>query len=73
MKFPETCSKCGGRMEEGFVLDQTYGACLTSKWIEGRPIKAFLTGIKIRGRTAREIQSFRCTICGFLESYAPDS
>ena len=70
MNAPEKCSKCGGRMVEGFVLDQSHAARLVSKWVEGKPEVSFFMGAKVDGRAQIPIQSFRCVVCGFLESYA---
>jgi len=65
-----TCPKCSGRMEEGFVLDHTYGAYLQAMWVEGAPAKSFWTGLKIKGRIKLPVTSFRCSGCGYLESFA---
>ena len=67
----QVCVKCGGEMEEGFVLDNTYGARLQSEWIEGAPERSRWTGIKLKGKEQLPIVTFRCTRCGYLESYAP--
>jgi predicted nucleic-acid-binding Zn-ribbon protein len=64
------CSKCRSEMEEGFIADVTYGGVVTSKWIEGEPEKSFWTGTKTKGKRQVEILTFRCTNCGYLESYA---
>lgn len=72
MNAPEKCSKCGGRMEEGFVLDQSHGARFVSRWVEGVPKFSFLGNVKVDGLRRRNIVSFRCVSCGLLESYAPD-
>jgi hypothetical protein len=73
MKPPEKCLKCGGRMAEGFVLDQSQACRLVSKWVEGKPEVSFFMGARINGREQHEIRSYRCIVCGFLESYAPES
>ena len=58
-------------MVEGYMLDITQnGARSVSKWIEGAPEKSFLVGLKISGRANHQIQTWRCTRCGFLENYA---
>ncbi|MEP6963802.1 MAG: hypothetical protein ABI995_17130 [Acidobacteriota bacterium] len=31
------CPKCESSMEEGFILDNTYGARLQTEWVEGEP------------------------------------
>ena len=68
----KTCPKCSGRMEEGFVLDRTYGANLQSTWVGGRPAKSFWTGFKLRGQVTLPVTTFRCSGCGYLESYASE-
>lgn len=57
-------------MEPGFVLDQTYGANTQSSWIEGAPERSVWTGIKLKGRERYAVTTFRCSTCGYLESYA---
>ncbi len=69
-KPPEKCPKCGGRMEQGFVLDNTHGGRLVSQWAEGAPVKSFWVGTKLPDEKLVPIGTFRCSGCGFLESYA---
>ena len=64
------CPKCHGRMEEGFILDNSYGARLQSAWVEGKPKRSFWTGVKFREEAKRPIATFRCEGCGYLESFA---
>lgn len=66
----QKCPKCESEMEEGFTADVTYGGVVTSKWVEGEPEKSFWTGTKTKGKKLVEISTFRCTRCGYLESYA---
>jgi hypothetical protein len=65
-----TCPKCRGSMAEGFVVDNTYGGHSVSGWFEGKPQKSIWVGVKLNGRKPLEIQTWRCTRCGFLENYA---
>lgn len=65
-----TCPKCNSPMEEGFILDSNHGERLVSHWVEGKPEKGFFWGIKVKGRRQLEVMAMRCTVCGFLESYA---
>ena len=65
-----TCPKCSGQMEEGFVLDRTYGANLQASWVEGVPTTSFWTGVKTKGREQLPVTTFRCSSCGYLESFA---
>lgn len=64
------CPKCRGRMEEGFIKDRDYGSVHASKWVEGAPEKSFWTGTKISGKHQVQVTTYRCTSCGYLESYA---
>jgi hypothetical protein len=64
-------------MVEGFVIDRTDSARAVSSWFEGPPQKSRWTGVSLKGktpieigRTPIEIATWRCTSCGFLESYA---
>lgn len=66
-----TCPKCGSRFEEGFALDRgDHHIRHQSLWIAGKPERSFLVGLKIRGKAKHPIATWRCTRCGFLESYA---
>lgn len=64
------CPKCQGRMEEGFLLDQTYGTRAPVDWIEGPPEKSIWNGLKLGDRMRMTVETWRCGRCGFLESYA---
>ena len=63
--------KCGAKMEEGFILDNAHGGRLQSEWVEGEPERSVWTGIKLKGREHLPVTTFRCSRCGYLESYAP--
>jgi len=65
-----SCPKCTSSMTQGFVLDRdSYGGHRVRKWVEGAPLKGFF-GLKIGKRQQLEVQTWRCTRCGYLESYA---
>jgi hypothetical protein len=66
MKTPSKCPKCGGEMREGFILDHR----LASRWIAGKPEASFFGDIKAKGREQRQIESYCCVGCGYLELYA---
>jgi hypothetical protein len=66
-----TCPKCQARMEEGFLLDHTHGGRVVSTWVEGAPEQGRWSGLRIKQRRAHTTESWRCTACGFLETYAP--
>jgi predicted nucleic-acid-binding Zn-ribbon protein len=65
-----TCPKCRGEMEDGFLVDHTYGTAAASEWVEGPVEASFWTGVKLRGRERRRVNTWRCLRCGYLESYA---
>ena len=67
------CSKCQSSMEPGFTVDHTYGGFAPSEWASGEPRYSIWTGMKMDGRTRHNVVTYRCTRCGYLESYAPDA
>jgi hypothetical protein len=66
----KSCPDCKGEMVEGFILDMTYGGQLVPRWLAGRPEKSMWTGIKAKGKDCRSVETYRCTQCGLLRSYA---
>ena len=65
-----TCPKCNSDMEEGFVIDHSYTARMPSEWVEGKPVRSFWTGLKVPKGANHAVAPYRCTRCGYLESYA---
>ena len=63
------CPKCEGRMAEGFIADQGHGSYYVPSWHPEAPDKRWW-GLKLDKKKFRPIATFRCTKCGFLESYA---
>lgn len=59
-------------MERGFLLDVTQGGRTPAQWAEGVPKRSFWTGTSLKGRAVYEIESWRCTACGALRSYATE-
>lgn len=70
MDIAPKCPKCGGAMEEGFILDSSHSAQLVAHWVAGRPESSFWTGTKVRDKERHQTQTFCCSKCGYLESYA---
>jgi ribosomal protein L37E len=69
--MPEsTCPKCGSRLQEGYVPDRGRPGIKQASWVEGKPERSFWTGLKLHGRAQYPIATYRCSRCGFLESYA---
>jgi len=64
------CPKCKGAMEQGYVLDHTYGARVVSHWAKGAPQKSFFMGTKLPDQQLVPIGTYRCSACGYLEAYA---
>ena len=65
------CPKCNGEMVQGFIFDRADGGQRrVINWVEGAPNKAFWTGTKVPEEKCIPVGTFRCSICGFLESYA---
>ena len=67
---PNHCPKCKSFMEQGFVLDTTYGGAIVGQWSAGAPVKSFWTGTKTPAGEPIPIGTFRCSSCGYLEAYA---
>ena len=65
------CPKCGGSLEEGFIRDAIPGGgSVPSAWYQGPLERSFWMGVKTLGRVHYQVRTYRCTQCGFLESYA---
>ncbi|HAB18326.1 MAG TPA: hypothetical protein PLX89_05895 [Verrucomicrobiota bacterium] len=58
-------------MEPGFLLDLAHGnSRRVLEWIAGPPEKSVWMGLKLADRPRFSVVTFRCTSCGYLESYA---
>lgn len=57
-------------MEQGFVLEHAYDARGVSQWVAGAPLKSFWAGTKLPDKNLVPIGTYRCSSCGYLESYA---
>ena len=66
----KSCTKCGGRMEQGFVPEAKDHSTKVEMWFEGAPERGWF-GLKTRGRKKLPIETWRCGRCAYLESYAP--
>jgi hypothetical protein len=71
-----SCLRCQGAMETGFTVDNGHGARFVGSWMAGEPeFSSFFGRIvpvlaKMKGRVAINTVTYRCTACGYLESYA---
>lgn len=69
----QSCPKCEGDMQQGFILDMTHRGRLVSHWRPGVPQRSDWTGTHDAPQDqVIPIGVFRCGSCGFLESYARD-
>ena len=66
------CGKCDGTMHEGFMIDRAHNSARVARWAEGAPEYWLLRVLRLRGRRQLPIRTFRCSKCGFLESYAAE-
>jgi hypothetical protein len=57
-------------MELGFLVDNAHGAVAEPLWADGPLEVSFWTGVKMKGREKRRVETYRCESCGYLESYA---
>ena len=64
------CLKCGGTMEEGLVIDQSLGSSAQQQWGSGKPERSAFEGTVPSSRRLCPVATYRCSKCGFLESYA---
>ena len=66
-----TCIRCQSTMSEGFLIDRGHmNSKRVGEWVDGVPEWGFWTGLKTKGRDRFAVKTFRCTRCGYLESYA---
>lgn len=64
------CPKCRATMEEGFIVDSGhYNSEMVSTWMEGQPDERWW-GLKTGSKEKLKVSTYRCTACGYLESYA---
>ena len=65
------CPKCNGVMVQGFIFDNADGGFRrVINWVEGPPEKSFWQVTKVPEEKCIPVGTFRCSVCGFLESYA---
>jgi hypothetical protein len=59
-------------MEQGFMVDRGHHSSANiQSWHAGEPQKSFWLGLRTNRDAQIEIQTYRCSRCGYLESYAP--
>ena len=63
------CSKCSGEMQEGLVVDLNYAGILQSMWVDDHAGKSVDPGA-VDGKRKLKTITYRCSACGYLDSYA---
>jgi hypothetical protein len=53
------------------MIDNSQAGNARTIWVAGLPEHSIWTGLKLKGRTQLQTLTYRCTRCGYLESYAP--
>jgi hypothetical protein len=65
------CAKCAAAMEPGMIMDRgAYNISLKQRWTKGGLEFSWKSGLKTSSGPLRSVATWRCTSCGFLESYA---
>jgi predicted nucleic-acid-binding Zn-ribbon protein len=65
------CPKCKEEMEQGFIADSGHGKYFAQFWHSGLFKRSFWGGIAgAKSRKQVQVQTWRCTGCGYLEAYA---
>jgi hypothetical protein len=69
-KEEERCTRCGGELEEGYLLDEAMRFQMQLRWVAGPVVRGFFGGLKRGGRQTRNVYADCCRSCGRLEIYA---
>lgn len=66
------CLKCNGEMVQGFIFGREGPNRIVSTWVEGAPEKVgwLFQQVEAPPDKCVPVGVFRCSACGFLESYA---
>lgn len=67
---PSRCPKCSGEMVQGFTFESEGPKRMVTTWVEGAPERSVLQSAKAPADKRVPVGTFRCSKCGFLESYA---
>ena len=70
MALKLNCSKCDSYMQQGVVVDLSYAGILRSMWVEDQAENNVVAGIPDHHRRKVKAITYRCSNCGFLDSYA---
>jgi len=70
MALALNCSKCSGQMEEGLVVDLNYKGAIPSMWVEDQAAQGGAAVVVDNHKRKVKTITYRCSNCGFLDSYA---
>ena len=73
MPHSTDCPKCQGKMSEGVIVDMGYGQSVIAQWQPAPNSVSRWFGLKVRKKECLPTTSYRCTRCGYLESFANPS
>ena len=60
-------------MDRGFIPDEYQDRNEVTVWVQGQPERSLETGtVDLSGTRMWHVVTYRCTGCGYLESYARD-
>jgi hypothetical protein len=60
-------------MERGFIPDEFRDRNEVTVWVRGTPERSPTTSaIELAGRQMWQVATYRCSNCGYLESYAQE-
>ena len=69
----KTCGKCGGAMAIGVIVDHSHGKSYPERWQKDEASVSKWWGLREDRKAQLDVETWRCSRCGFLESYAPDA
>jgi hypothetical protein len=85
MSEPTKCLRCHGNLEAGYIPNGVYNLVFPSSWVKGVPelrsswrtrggwFGDSLDQKRLMSKSRFRIVTYRCTSCGMLESYAPNT
>jgi hypothetical protein len=59
-------------MTVGVIVDHGHGQSTPERWQEGEAIVSKWWGLRVDKKALLDVETWRCTKCGYLESYAAE-
>jgi hypothetical protein len=63
------CTRCHGKLEEGFIEDDGQASRGRARWIPGPLEVGPLGGTRLLGKERYDITAYRCNACGHLDLF----